>query len=64
MHYELNSLTDFIKIASVRWRQDNKHNYTALGNLIKDINKIKVGKYTYGKINFQSFENPNEIINR
>ncbi len=44
-----------LKIASVLWRLNNKHNYTALGNNIKDINKIKVGKYTYGKINFQSF---------
>jgi hypothetical protein len=63
MHYELNSLTDFIKIALyVGGRIINT--IILLGNLIKDINKIKVGKYTYGKINFQSFENPNEIINR
>ncbi|WP_336732950.1 CatB-related O-acetyltransferase [Chryseobacterium sp. VD8] len=51
-----------LKVAAVRWRLNNKHNYTALGNLIKDVNKIKVGKYTYGKINIQSFENPNERL--
>ncbi len=50
-----------LKITSVRWRLSNAHNYTALGNII-DFSKIKVGKYTYGKLNIQSFENPNEKL--
>ena len=36
-------------IDSIKWRKVNKHNYTKLHCKI-DINRIKVGKYTYGAI--------------
>lgn len=50
------------QIKSVQWRLNNKNNYTSLGKNISDLNKIKVGKYSYGSINAQSFENPNEKL--
>ena len=44
-----------LELMKNRWRKKNKHNYTKLVSLC-DINKITVGKYTYGNINAESFE--------
>ncbi|MDM0906266.1 CatB-related O-acetyltransferase [Clostridium perfringens] len=52
-----------LKINKLRneWRKRNKHNYTKIGDNT-DINKIKVGNYTYGVINAHFFDNPLEQL--
>lgn len=49
-------------LQSVDWRLNNSHNSTNLGKYISDINKIRVGKYSYGEINVESFDNPDEKL--
>ena len=45
-------MKEWIKLQGlkVKWRHSNKHNYTTLGQVC-DIDKITIGRYTYGKIN-------------
>lgn len=44
-----------------KWRKQNAHNDTRIGDYT-DINKIKVGNYTYGVINARFFDNPDEQL--
>lgn len=39
-----------------RWRKKNKDNFTTIGKYNFDINKVSVGKGTYGEINVKQFE--------
>ncbi len=52
------SATSLFKI-SIEWRTRNKHNETVVANRIYDtpfpINKVKVGKYTYGPLRVIQF---------
>lgn len=41
----------------VKWEKVNKHNHTYAGTTF-DINKVKVGKNTYGMLNVIHYENP------
>lgn len=43
------------------WGKKNQHNYTSIG-ASTDIEKIKVGNYTYGVINAHFFNNPSERL--
>lgn len=60
----LNDLITYIKKKNhlVEWRINNKHNFTQLSLNVKNSNIIKVGKYSYGTINVESFENSNEKL--
>lgn len=49
-------------IQAIDWRLMNNHNDTTIGNGICDLNKIEVGKYSYGEINVESFNNPKEKL--
>lgn len=46
------------------WRKKNQHNYTRIGQYtnIQNLEKITVGKYTYGKLNVRFFGNPKERL--
>ncbi|HAY3540432.1 CatB-related O-acetyltransferase [Elizabethkingia anophelis] len=50
------------RLQSVQWRLDNKHNYTSLSKNVKDSKIIKVGNFSYGEINAESFENKDEKL--
>lgn len=60
-------LKNRIKIFCIKrkFRKNNKHNkvYLDLKSLYKfDLNKIRIGKNTYGTINVKMFGNPNERL--
>lgn len=40
-----------------KWRKLNKHNYTVYENIFGDMNKVHIGRYTYGDI-YVSSPNP------
>ena len=42
-----------------KWRKLNSHNKTTLGNIFP-LESVKVGKYTYGKLNIKSWGSRNE----
>lgn len=42
-----------------KWRKLNSHNKTSLGNIFP-FNLVKVGKYSYGILNIESYGNKNE----
>lgn len=48
----LHNAKEWIKLQGlkIKWKHSNKHNYTTLGQVC-DIDKITIGRYTYGKIN-------------
>lgn len=48
------------KILTWKWRKRNKHNETAPNNIF-DINKVIVGKYTYGRLEVLMFNNENSL---
>ena len=48
-------------INQYHWRRKNKNNYTTL-NICRDMNKISVGNYTYGRLNVYTFFNSNEFL--
>lgn len=48
------------KILTRKWRKRNKHNETAPNNIF-DINKVSVGKYTYGRLEVLMFNNENSL---
>ncbi|MCL9809124.1 CatB-related O-acetyltransferase [Flavobacterium luminosum] len=50
------------KYNNVDWRLRNPHNYTTISKNVKNSALIQVGKYSYGEINVQSFENENEKL--
>ena len=45
----------------IKWRRNNRHNYTAVKNVFK-MNKVKVGKYTYGELNVLSWRGDYEYL--
>lgn len=51
-----------LNLQIVKWRLLNNHNNTSLGKYVPDLNKIKVGKYSYGEINVESFDNCDEKL--
>lgn len=48
------------KILTRKWKKRNKHNETAPNNIF-DINKVSVGKYTYGRLEVLMFNNENNL---
>jgi len=48
-------------IMKVKWKQKNYHNFTGLARKF-DIDKVTVGKYTYGSLHVQTFDNENEKL--
>lgn len=48
------------KILIRKWKKRNKHNETAPNNIF-DINKVSVGKYTYGRLEVLMFNNENNL---
>lgn len=40
-----------------KWRKKNKDNYTTLGKREFDLEKVKIGRGTYGEINVLQFDN-------
>lgn len=44
-----------------KWKKKNKHNYTS-PTCIFNINKVSVGKYTYGPLNVMDFGDNNESL--
>lgn len=55
--YEYLKLTKF----RVKWEIENKHNSTKVNNVF-DINKVKIGRYTYGNLNVLTFGNKLESL--
>lgn len=51
-----------LPIFKLRWIRNNKHNKTIPENVF-NIKKVKVGNYTYGKLNIHMFDNPKEGLN-
>lgn len=47
-------------IQSYIWRMNNKHNSTILCSFIPNLGSIKVGNYSYGYLNIESFSNNDE----
>ena len=45
-----------------RWRKLNRHNFTTYKQIYGDMNKIHVGKYTYGEIYVSSPNTSNELF--
>lgn len=48
-------------IFKIKWRRLNKHNFTTAVNIFP-INKVRVGKMTYGPLNIYSWDNEDEGI--
>lgn len=48
-------------ILKMRWKQRNKHNYTWIDTVF-DVNKVHVGKYTYGQINAITYKCDNSSL--
>lgn len=44
-----------------QWRKENKHNFTEMNNIFP-LDRVSVGRYTYGQLNVTSFGNPNEKL--
>ncbi len=44
-----------------KWRKQNLHNFTTMGNLFA-IDKVNVGKGTYGRLFVKTFNNSNEKL--
>lgn len=44
-----------------KWRKLNNHNFTSAGNMFPS-DRIKVGNFSYGKLNISSFGNINERL--
>ena len=45
----------------IKWRKINKHNFTTLENRVP-LNVVKVGKYTYGKLNIHYYKTNEESL--
>lgn len=46
----------------VQWRLSNNHNMTSIGPNVKNSSLIIVGHHSYGQLNVESFENPDEKL--
>jgi len=59
----LRKLKNIIKlqIHKITWRKRNNHNYTTVKNIFP-IEKVSVGKKTYGALQINTYHNPNEKI--
>ena len=49
------------QIMKLKWKRKNKSNYTYPGRYF-DIDKVKIGDYTYGQINAQTYECPGSFL--
>ena len=58
-------LIRLIKLVSLRrkWRSINSHNSTTIDNLF-DINRVVIGRYTYGKIHVSMFNQNKDVLLR
>lgn len=50
------------RMQTIQWRLDNKHNYTTLSLNVKNSKIVKVGEYSYGEINIESYNNESEKL--
>lgn len=50
-----------LKMFKINWRKRNNNNYTTAENKFP-VEKVFVGKYTYGQLNIRYFGNPNEKL--
>lgn len=50
-----------LKKFKINWRAKNKHNFTKAGNIFP-IDKVEVGKYTYGTLNVNYYYDKNEFL--
>lgn len=59
----LGRIFQLIKLAifKVKWRNLNSHNFTTVGSIFP-LEKVKVGKMTYGRLNVISYGNPQEKL--
>lgn len=59
----LNDLRLCIKkyIYRLKWKKNNKHNYTKLKSFF-DINRVFVGRYTYGDLNIRTFKSQKSTL--
>ncbi len=48
-------------ILKVKWKKKNPHNFTGMARKF-DIDKVSVGKYTYGSLHVQTFDNEIEKL--
>lgn len=46
----------------VEWRMENSHNMTTIASSVKNPSLIRVGKDSYGQLNVESYENPEERL--
>lgn len=49
------------KLHERRWYQKNRHNFCAI-QFPFDMEKVEIGKYTYGMINAHIYQNPHEYL--
>lgn len=45
-----------------KWRKKNKHNYTMYKKIFGDMNRVHIGRYTYGEIYVSSPNTTNELF--
>lgn len=45
-----------------KWRRKNKHNYTVYKKIFGNMNKVHIGRYTYGEIYVSSPNTSNELF--
>lgn len=50
-----------LKIFKAEWRARNKHNFTKAGNIFP-IDKVEIGKFTYGTLNINYYYAHNEFL--
>lgn len=48
-------------VMRLKWKKANSHNRTVPGRLF-DVSKVKIGKYTYGKVNAHTFLNDDATL--
>ncbi|WP_345200497.1 CatB-related O-acetyltransferase [Chryseobacterium ginsengisoli] len=46
----------------IDWRMSNQHNTTTLGKHFSGIEKVKVGKYSYGQLNIEAYDHKDEKL--
>lgn len=51
-----------LKELATAWRQKNEHNTTTVGRYSFPISKVKVGNYSYGKLNILAWDTPGESL--
>lgn len=50
------------RMQAIKWKLDNKHNFTSVDISVKNTKVIQVGKYTYGHLNAETFGNSKEKL--